>query len=233
MDGSKTTVNGQFPEVYIDDIIIEDPGSDYQEGDFISDDIRPVIDSNPDSLNFGRIVAIEIVNQIPYDIFPDMTVISETGYGAVIRPIMSTVKTQSDPIPVDSADLADLAKQEITENGSVRIDTALPNTDIQGRKVSQVFKVVQCVGTYPAMTITPLTVQRPIIQDVEETTEPPTPETNVPDTTTTSQTDTSSDTTTRTTNTSSQQATGQSNTPPPASPPSGGGSSGSGGGYGY
>ena len=239
VDGSKTTVNGQFPEVYIDDIIIEDPGSDYQEGDFISDDIRPVVDSNPDSPNFGRIVAIEIVNQIPYDIFPDMTVISETGYGAVIRPIMSTVKTQSDPIPVDSADpadlagLADLSKQEITENGAVRIDTALPNTDIQGRRVSQVFKVVQCVGTYPAMTITPLTVQRPIIQDVEKTTEPPTPETNVPDTTTTSQTDTSSDTTTPTTDTSSQQATGQSNTPPPASPPSGGGSSGSGGGYGY
>ena len=153
---------------------------------------------------------------------------------------MSTVKTQSDPIPVDSTDpadlagLADLSKQEITENGAVRIDTALPNTDIQGRRVKQVFKVVQCVGTYPAMTITPLTVQRPIIQDVEETTEPPTPETNVPDTTTTSQTDTSSDTTTRTTNTSSQQATGQSNTPPPASPPSGGGSEGSGGGgYGY
>ena len=224
IDASKTTVNGQFPEVYIDDIIIEDPGSDYREGDFISDDIRPVVDSNPDSPNFGRIVAIEIVEQIPYDIFPDMTVISETGYGAVIRPIMSTIKTQSDPV---------LTEQEIIENGATRIDTALPNTDIQGRRVKQVFKVVQCVGTYPAMTITPLTVQRPIIQDVEETTEPPTPETNVPDTTTTSQTDTSSDTTTRTTDTSSQQATGQSNTPPPASPPSGGGSSGSGGGYGY
>ena len=224
IDASKTTVNGQFPEVYIDDIIIEDPGSDYREGDFISDDIRPVVDSNPDSPNFGRIVAIEIVEQIPYDIFPDMTVISETGYGAVIRPIMSTIKTQSDPV---------LTEQEIIENGATRIDTALPNTDIQGRRVSQVFKVVQCVGTYPAMTITPLTVQRPIIQDVEKTTEPPTPETNVPDTTTTSQTDTSSDTTTRTTDTSSQQATGQSNTSPPASPPSGGGSEGSGGGYGY
>ena len=225
IDSSKTTVNGQFPEVYIDDIIIEDPGSEYQEGDFISDDIRPVIDSNPDSPNFGRIVAIEIVEQIPYDIFPDMTVISETGYGAVIRPILSTVKTQSDPIPTE---------EELVENGAVRIDTALPNTDIQGRRVSQVFKVVQCVGTYPAMTITPIKLQKPIIQDVEETTETSTPETNVPNTTTTSQTDTSADTTTRTTDTSSQQATGQSNTPPPASPPSGGGSEGSGGGgYGY
>ena len=61
IDASKTTVNGQFPEVFIDDIIIEDPGSNYQEGDFISDDIRPVIETNPESPNFGRIVAIEIV----------------------------------------------------------------------------------------------------------------------------------------------------------------------------
>ena len=223
IDASKTTVNGQFPEVYIDDIIIEDPGSDYQEGDFISDDIRPVIDSNPDSPNFGRIVAIEIVEQIPYDIFPDMTVISETGYGAVIRPILSTVKTQSDPIPTE---------EELVENGAVRIDTALPNTDIQGRRVSQVFKVVQCVGTYPAMTITPITVQKPIIQDIEETTEPSTPETNVPDTTV--QSTSSSATTTNTTNTASQQATGQTSTPSNSNNTGGSGSEGSGGGgYGY
>ena len=218
IDASKTTVNGQFPEVFIDDIIIEDPGSNYQEGDFISDDIRPVVETNPESPNFGRIVAIEIVEQIPYDVFPNMTVISETGFGAVIRPIMSTIKTQVTP-------------EEVVENGAVRRDRAV--RDIQGREIKQVFKVVQCVGTYPAMTITPLTPQKPIIQDVEEIPEPPTPETNVPNTITTSQTDTSTDTTTPTTDTSSQQATGQSNTPPPASPPSGGGSEGSGGGYGY
>jgi hypothetical protein len=219
IDASKTTVNGKFPEVFIDDIIIEDPGSNYQEGDTISDDVRPVIETNPESPNFGRIVAIEIVNQIPYNRFPKMRVRSETGFGAVIRPIMSTIKTQVTP-------------EEIVENGAVRRDIA-PVRDVQGREVKQVFKVVQCVGTYPAMTITPLTPQKPIIQDVEETPEPSTPETNVPDTTPTSQIDTSVDTSTPTTNTSSQQATGQSNTPPPASPPSGGGSEGSGGGYGY
>ena len=215
----QTTENGQFPDVYIDDIIIEDPGSNYSEGDFISDDVRPVIETNPESRNFGRIVAIEIVNQIPYNTFPDLSVTSETGFGAVIRPILSTVRTQ----PIE---------EQFVENNAVRIDTT-DIRDIQGRRVRQVFKVVQCVGTYPAMTVTPLTVQKPIIQDVEETPEPPTPEINVPDTTTTSQIDTSSDTETRTTDTSSQQATGQSNTPPPASPPSGGGSEGSGGGYGY
>ena len=151
-----------------------------------------------------------------------MTVISETGFGAVIRPIMSTIKTQVTP-------------EEVIENGAVRRDRAV--RDIQGREVKQVFKVVQCVGTYPSMKVTPLSSYKPIIQDVEkptETTEPIITETNVPDTTTTSQIDTSVDTSTPTTDTSSQQATGQSNTPPPASPPSGGGSEGSGGGgYGY
>ena len=219
VDASKTTVNGQFPEVFIDDIIIEDPGSNYQEGDSISDDVRPVIETNPESRNFGRIVAIEIVNQIPYNRFPKMRVKSETGFGAVIRPIMSTIKTQVTP-------------DEVVENSAIRTDTAL--RDIQGRKVSQVFKVIQCVGTYPATTIVPLTPKKSIIKDVEKTPEPPTPETNVPDTTTTPvQTVTISDTTTSSVPAPSQQATGQSNTPPPSSPPSGGGSEGSGGGYGY
>ena len=177
---------------------------------------------NPDSKNFGRIVAIEIVNQIPYNRFPRMKVISETGFGAVIRPIMSTVKTQLDPVT-----------EEIIENGAIRTDTSIK--DIRGRRVDQVFKVVQCVGTYPSMKVTPLTSYKPIIQDVEKPTEPTEPtitETNVPDTTTTSQIDTSTDTSTPTTPPPTQQTTGQSDTPAPPSPPSGGGSEGSGGGYG-
>ena len=212
---SGLTVDGKFPEAYVDDLIIEDPGSNYREGDFISDDIRPVIDDN------GRVTAIEIIEQIPYNALPDMTIRSETGYGAVIRPIMSIIKTDIDPVT-----------EEIVENGAVRIDTSV--RDIRGRRVKKAFKVVQCVGTFADRTVIPAEISRPIIEDVEQSsTSTPTPETNVPDTTTTSQTDTSTDTSTPTTNTSNQQATGQSNTPPPSSPPSGGGSSGSSGGYGY
>ena len=212
---SGLTVDGKFPEAYVDDLIIEDPGSNYREGDFISDDIRPVIDDN------GRVTAIEIIEQIPYNALPDMTIRSETGYGAVIRPIMSIIKTDIDPVT-----------EEIVENGAVRVDTSV--RDIRGRRVKKAFKVVQCVGTFADRTVIPAEISRPIIEDVEQSsTSTPTPETNVPDTTTTSQTDTSTDTSTPTTNTSNQQATGQSDTPPPSSPPSGGGSSGSGGGYGY
>ena len=119
VDASKTTVNGKFPEVYIDDIIIEDPGSNYREGDTISDDVRPIIETNPESPNYGRIVAIDIVNQIPYNRFPKMRVKSETGFGAVIRPIMSIVKTQIDPVTEDIEEMQELrqsiSQQEVTE----------------------------------------------------------------------------------------------------------------------
>ena len=59
----------------------------------ISDDIRPIIQN-------GRIAAIEIVEQIPYNRLPDLSVESETGYGAVIRPILSTERDErrTDPI---------------------------------------------------------------------------------------------------------------------------------------
>ena len=40
----------------------------------ISDDIRPIIQN-------GRIAAIEIVEQIPYNRLPDLSVTSDTGYG--------------------------------------------------------------------------------------------------------------------------------------------------------
>ena len=144
---SGLTVDGKFPEAYVDDLIIEDPGSNYREGDFISDDIRPVIDDN------GRVTAIEIIEQIPYNALPDMTIRSETGYGAVIRPIMSIIKTDIDPVT-----------EEIVENGAVRVDTSV--RDIRGRRVKKAFKVVQCVGTFADRTVIPAEISSPIIEDV-------------------------------------------------------------------
>lgn len=211
VDSNPATVDGQFPEVYIDDIIIEDPGENYEEDDFISDDIHPIIETNPDSPNHGKIIAIEIVNQLPYDTFPDLTVISETGYGAVIRPIVSISKAQVDPTPIE---------QEIVENGKITTDTSL--RDIRGQRVRQVFKVIQCVGTYPTETVKLVTVQKPIITDIEEQVDTtPTPDPVV------SETETTTTTTTTTQSTSSSASSAPSGGSSGSSEPSGGG------GYGY
>lgn len=226
IDSNPVTVNGQFPEVYIDDIIIEDPGSDYAETDTITDDIRPIVRN-------GQIVAIEIIEQLPYDVLPKLTVKSETGYGAVIRPIVSTNKSQPDPLP--DADIPTIA-----QGGKVEVDGSLPITNItgtrvgtRGSRVERVFKVVQCVGTYPEETIKPVTVLKPIISDVQklEDTTPTADPVLEPESEAMIETETETETTQTTTQSSTTSSTPASTPPPtpPSSPPSGGG----GGGYGY
>ena len=192
------TDGSEEQEAFIRDVIIEDPGIGYEDG-FISDDIRPIIQN-------GRIAAIEIVEQIPYNRLPDLTVESETGYGAIIRPILSTEREDRRTDP---------------EKAGVF-------------KVVQCVGAFSS-ETVEQQEVTP-DVVREIEETLEPTTTTSTtstPETNVPDTTTTSQTDTSSTTTTGTTTTPSQQTTGQSDTPSSGGGSDSMGSEGSGGGYGY
>ena len=81
-------------EAFIDTLIIEDPGRGYEDAT-ISDDIRPVVRN-------GRIEAIEILEQIPYNSLPELKVLSNTGFGAVIRPIMSLKREDRRTDPTQS-----------------------------------------------------------------------------------------------------------------------------------
>ena len=173
------TDGSEEQEAFIRDVIIEDPGIGYEDG-FISDDIRPIIQN-------GRIAAIEIVEQIPYNRLPDLTVESETGYGAIIRPILSTEREDRRTDP----EKAGVFKV-------VQCVGAFSSETVEQQEVTpDVVREIEETLSEPTTT----------------TSTTSTPETNVPDTTTTSQTDTSSTTTTGTTDTSSQQTTGQSDTP--------------------
>ena len=195
------TDGSEEQEAFIRDVIIEDPGIGYEDG-FISDDIRPIIQN-------GRIAAIEIVEQIPYNRLPDLTVESETGYGAIIRPILSTEREDRRTDP----EKAGVFKV-------VQCVGAFSSETVEQQEVTP--DVVREIEE----TLEPTTT-------TSTTSTPETPETNVPDTTTTSQTDTSSTTTTGTTTTPSQQTTGQSDTPSSGGGSDSMGSEGSGGGYGY
>ena len=193
------TDGSEEQEAFIRDVIIEDPGIGYEDG-FISDDIRPIIQN-------GRIAAIEIVEQIPYNRLPDLTVESETGYGAIIRPILSTEREDRRTDP----EKAGVFKV-------VQCVGAFSSETVEQQEVTpDVVREIEETLSEPTTT----------------TSTTSTPETNVPDTTTTSQTDTSSTTTTGTTDTSSQQTTGQSDTPSSGGGSGSMGSEGSGGGYGY
>ena len=71
-------------EFFIDKIIIDDPGSGYTQDDFIPDDnLKLIVD--PD----GTIAGVEIVNQVPYTVLPEIFIRSATGSGAVLSPIVN------------------------------------------------------------------------------------------------------------------------------------------------
>ena len=77
--------------LYIEDIVIENPGSEYSEDDSIQGVKLTIRD--------GQIVDTEIEN-FGYNGLPDLNINSNTGFGAVLRPIMAVVPPQREVIQV-------------------------------------------------------------------------------------------------------------------------------------
>lgn len=76
-------LDGENSEVYIDNVIIENPGVGYNEDDIIEDydELKLTIDD-------GRITGVEVTEQLGYNNLPELNIVSETGGLAVLRPIM-------------------------------------------------------------------------------------------------------------------------------------------------
>jgi hypothetical protein len=77
--------------LYIEDIVIENPGSGYSEDDSVQG-VKLIIRD-------GQIVDTEIEN-LGYNGLPDLNINSNTGFGAVLRPIMAVVPPQREVIQV-------------------------------------------------------------------------------------------------------------------------------------
>ena len=171
----------------------------------------------------GRIEAIEIVDQIPYTSLPELTVLSKTGFGAIIRPIMTLKRAER--------------RTDSTQAGIFKVVQCVGTFAAAVRSTTSDDLPIVRESDTPIATTTTESVEQTETQT--ETTQTTT-ETNVPDTTTSSQTTTSTTTQTGTTTTSSQQTSGQSNTSSnnndsgsSGASGSGGGESSGGGGYGY
>ena len=83
-------------EVYITDIIVENPGTGYENA---------TIEDKCLTLNTvdGQIVSVEISCQQPYTTLPDI-IIKNPGLGAVLRPIMSSTPRVLDQAVLESVD---------------------------------------------------------------------------------------------------------------------------------
>jgi hypothetical protein len=201
-----TTGKGGVQELFISKVIVDNPGINYQPSDVIVDDNLKLILKED-----GSVAGVDVVKQVPTDILPTINISTNTGSGAVLRPVMSIERSTREERLIQV------------------IDCILPKENYQILETETSIE-----PEISAETLVETPVETPVGTPVETASTTTTPmQTNVSNTTTTSQPDTSSIPQTDPVDTSSQQETGQSNTPPPSSPPSGGGSSGSSGGYGY
>ena len=80
--------------LFIDKVIIEKAGRGYKETDTLDNFEICGVDSN------GGITCLNSVNQIAYSGLPELNINSETGVGAILRPVMSKTRPQGEVIQV-------------------------------------------------------------------------------------------------------------------------------------
>ena len=103
-EGENYPVESDEEVFYIVDVIVEDPGDDYD-----SDDTIEITDNIEVSDNFkliitdGKVIDVEVLNDIKvigYNGLPTLNIISLTGAGAILRPIMSVVPPSKELVSV-------------------------------------------------------------------------------------------------------------------------------------
>jgi hypothetical protein len=78
--------------LYIKSVVIEDPGSNYEEDD--------TVEGLDLTIRDGRVVAATIKPGFGYNGLPDLNINSDTGFGAVLRPIMTVATPQTEIVQV-------------------------------------------------------------------------------------------------------------------------------------
>lgn len=92
-EGENYPANITEDPLYVEAIIIENGGSDYGDEDFISDEFKVEIRD-------GKVVNVSSVPGFAFNGLPQLNIISDTGSGAILRPIMSVVPPQTEIIQV-------------------------------------------------------------------------------------------------------------------------------------
>ena len=78
--------------LFIDRVIIEDPGRGYADDD--------TLDNFDLDIQDGKIVGGRLKNIITYDDLPKLNINSETGVGAILRPVLSKTRPQGKVVEV-------------------------------------------------------------------------------------------------------------------------------------
>jgi len=101
---SVNIIDSDNSEVYVDRVIIENGGSNYdpEEDDLENDDMSLIVNDDINSPNYGSIIGVDIIQQIGYNDVPRLNIKSKTGVNAILRPVMKVRQRVGAPTGVAS-----------------------------------------------------------------------------------------------------------------------------------
>ena len=101
---SVNIIDSDNSEVYVDRVIVENGGSNYdpEEDDLENDDMSLIVNDDINSPNYGSIIGVDIIQQIGYNDVPRLNIKSKTGVDAILRPVMKVRQRVGAPIGVAS-----------------------------------------------------------------------------------------------------------------------------------
>ena len=215
---------GELEDFGVVDTVVDNSGLGYSENDTAIDQFgnqyQLVVDK-------GSIVSVKPLNINITTLLPQITIQSDTGRGASIRPILGPPEPSAEIKQV--IDCIDPEENNLV--GYVKGQPYYGAYHIHPTRGVKMVGIAHTTSPHQIIYDTPEQSFGTAVSVASTMTVSPSPQTNVSNTTT--ETTTSSTTTTNTTDTSNQQTTQQSNTPSTDNDSGGSGSSGSGGsGYG-
>ena len=95
---SMITVGENYPAeeeevpLYVDGVVIDNPGEGYQPGDTLDNFKLTIVD--------GEIKNVSIINRLSYNDLPELNIKTELGFGAMLRPLMSKTRPQGEVLRV-------------------------------------------------------------------------------------------------------------------------------------
>ena len=215
---------GELEDFGVVDTVVDNAGLGYSENDTAIDQFgnqyQLVIDK-------GSIVSVKPLNINITTLLPQITIQSDTGRGASIRPILGPPEPSAEIKQV--IDCIDPEENNLV--GYVKGQPYYGAYHIHPTRGVKMVGIAHTTSPHQIIYDTPEQSFGTAVSVASTMTVSPSPQTNVSNTTT--ETTTSSTTQTNTTNNTSQQTTGQSDPPSNNNDSGGSGSEGSGGGYGY
>ena len=213
---------GEMEDFGVVDTVVDNAGLGYSENDTATDQFgnqyQLVIDK-------GSIVSVKPLNINITTLLPQITIQSDTGRGASIRPILGPPEPSAEIKQV--IDCIDPEENNLV--GYVKGQPYYGAYHIHPTRGVKMVGIAHTTSPHQIIYDTPEQSFGTAVSVASTMTVSPSPQTNVSNTTT--ETTTSSTTQTNTTNNTGQQTTGQSNTSVSDNTSSNSGSSGSGGGY--